>query len=139
MTLSINSRQDVKDALGLLSLSKSSSQTFEIGLLWMTWNPTIASMKGKGFRSSRPQRNHGVNPSLMSLILNGHFMICDATPIFFKGSESVWRKHAFIAGVCSMIVICSAAIILQHHEWIGWISGGISIIGVMMSGLLMGA
>ncbi|PRS49748.1 DUF5316 domain-containing protein [Bacillus sp. MZGC1] len=49
------------------------------------------------------------------------------------------KKHAFFAGVCSMIVICSAAIILQHHEWIGWISGGISIIGVMMSGLLMGA
>ncbi|MGA3881036.1 DUF5316 family protein [Bacillus pumilus] len=49
------------------------------------------------------------------------------------------KKHAFIAGVCSMIVICSAAIILQHHEWIGWVSGGISIIGIMMSGLLMGA
>jgi len=49
------------------------------------------------------------------------------------------KKHAFIAGVCSMIVICSAAIILQHHEWIGWVSGGTSIIGVMMSGLLMGA
>ncbi|MBU8639478.1 DUF5316 family protein [Bacillus pumilus] len=49
------------------------------------------------------------------------------------------NKHAFIAGVCSMIVICSAAIILQHHEWIGWISGGISMIGIMISGLLVGA
>ncbi len=29
------------------------------------------------------------------------------------------KKHAFIAGVCSMIVVSSAAIILQHHEWIG--------------------
>lgn len=38
------------------------------------------------------------------------------------------KKHAFFAGVCSMIVICSAAILLQHLEWIGFVSGGISII-----------
>jgi len=49
------------------------------------------------------------------------------------------KKHAFFAGVCSMIVICSAAFMLQHHEWIGFISGGISIIGIVMSGLLIGA
>ncbi|MFP7294536.1 MULTISPECIES: hypothetical protein [Bacillus] len=49
------------------------------------------------------------------------------------------KKHAFFAGVCSMIVICSAAILLQHLEWIGFVSGGISIIGVVMSGVLMGA
>lgn len=44
------------------------------------------------------------------------------------------KKHVFFVGVCSMIVICSAAILLQHLEWIGFISGGISIIGVVMSG-----
>ncbi|PCK23086.1 hypothetical protein CEY02_02095 [Bacillus pumilus] len=49
------------------------------------------------------------------------------------------KKHAFFAGLCSMIVICSAAIILQHHEWIGWVSGMISIIGIAVSGFLMGA
>lgn len=49
------------------------------------------------------------------------------------------KKHAFFAGVCSMIVICSAAIILQHHEWIGFVSGGIAIIGIVVSGFLMGA
>lgn len=49
------------------------------------------------------------------------------------------KKHAFFAGVCSMIVICSAAMLLQHLEWIGFVSGGISIIGVVMSGVLMGA
>ncbi|WP_251027255.1 hypothetical protein [Bacillus safensis] len=49
------------------------------------------------------------------------------------------KKHAFFAGVCSMIVICSAAILLQHLEWIKFVSGGISIIGVVMSGVLMGA
>ncbi|MCM2990004.1 DUF5316 domain-containing protein [Bacillus safensis] len=49
------------------------------------------------------------------------------------------KKHAFFAGVCSMIVICSAAIMLQHLEWIGFVSGGISIIGFVMSGVLMGA
>ncbi|MBD3859977.1 hypothetical protein IEE86_09585 [Bacillus sp. 28A-2] len=49
------------------------------------------------------------------------------------------KKHAFFAGVCSMAVICSAAIFLQHLEWIGYVSGGISIIGFVVSGFLMGA
>lgn len=49
------------------------------------------------------------------------------------------KKHVFFVGVCSMIVICSAAILLQHLEWIGFVSDGISIIGVVMSGVLMGA
>ncbi|OPX01825.1 DUF5316 family protein [Bacillus altitudinis] len=49
------------------------------------------------------------------------------------------KKHAFFVGVCSMLVICSAALILQHHEWIGFVSGGISIIAFVASGFLMGA
>lgn len=49
------------------------------------------------------------------------------------------RKKTFYAGVGSMIVICSMSFLLQHHEWIGWVSGGISIIGIVVSGFLMGA
>lgn len=71
VTLSINSRQDVKDALGLpVPEANQSSQTFEIGFVVDDVEQTIASMKEKGVSIIKePAKNHGVKPSLMSLIL----------------------------------------------------------------------
>lgn len=73
VTLSINSRQDVKDALGLpVPEANQSSQTFEIGFVVDDVDQTIASMKEKGVPIIKePVRNHGVKPSLMPLILMG--------------------------------------------------------------------
>ncbi|WP_353853799.1 DUF5316 family protein [Bacillus sp. Bos-x628] len=49
------------------------------------------------------------------------------------------NKYAFIVGTGSMLTVSIVAFILQHQEWIFMISGGISIIGILMSGLLLGA
>ncbi|MFB8733277.1 hypothetical protein ACEQPO_03010 [Bacillus sp. SL00103] len=69
--LSINSRQDVKDALGLpVPEANQSSQTFEIGFVVDDVEQTIASMKEKGFQSLKNlQKKPWGKPSLMSLIL----------------------------------------------------------------------
>lgn len=71
VTLSINSRQDVKESLGLpVPEAVSSSQTFEIGFVVDDVNETIASLKEKEYLSSRNlPRSRGDKRSVMCLIL----------------------------------------------------------------------
>ncbi|WP_144558067.1 hypothetical protein, partial [Bacillus pumilus] len=37
-----------------------------------------------------------------------------------------------------MIVIWSGSIIFEEDEWIGWVSGGMCIMGIMISGVVIG-
>lgn len=71
VTLSINSRQDVKEALGLpVPEAVSSSQTFEIGFVVDDVNETIASLKEKGVPVIKElPRSRGDKRSVMCLIL----------------------------------------------------------------------
>ncbi|MCY7533651.1 VOC family protein [Bacillus altitudinis] len=81
VTLSINSRQDVKEALGLpVSEAVSSSQTFEIGFVVDDVNETIASLKEKGVPVIKEpaKKPWGQTVSYVS-DPDGHFIeICDA-------------------------------------------------------------
>ncbi|MDM5165582.1 VOC family protein [Bacillus altitudinis] len=81
VTLSINSRQDVKEALGLpVPEVVSSSQTFEIGFVVNDVNETIASLKEKGVPVIKEpaKKPWGQTVSYVS-DPDGHFIeICDA-------------------------------------------------------------
>ncbi|MCL7874120.1 VOC family protein [Bacillus altitudinis] len=81
VTLSINSRQDVKESLGLpVSEAVSSSQTFEIGFVVYDVNETIASLKEKGVPVIKEpaKKPWGQTVSYVS-DPDGHFIeICDA-------------------------------------------------------------
>jgi len=81
VTLSINSRQDVKEALGLsVPEAVSSSQTFEIGFVVDDVNETIASLKEKGVPVIKEpaKKPWGQTVSYVS-DPDGHFIeICDA-------------------------------------------------------------
>ncbi|GAB1306349.1 VOC family protein [Bacillus altitudinis] len=81
VTLSINSRQDVKEALGLpVPEVVSSSQTFEIGFVVDDVNETIASLKEKGVPVIKEpaKKPWGQTVSYVS-DPDGHFIeICDA-------------------------------------------------------------
>ncbi|WP_342498808.1 VOC family protein [Bacillus sp. FSL R5-0820] len=81
VTLSINSRQDVKEALELpVPEAVSSSQTFEIGFVVDDVNETIASLKEKGVPVIKEpaKKPWGQTVSYVS-DPDGHFIeICDA-------------------------------------------------------------
>ncbi|KJF46399.1 VOC family protein [Bacillus altitudinis] len=81
VTLSINSRQDVKESLGLpVPEAVSSSQTFEIGFVVDDVNETIASLKEKGVHVIKEpaKKPWGQTVSYVS-DPDGHFIeICDA-------------------------------------------------------------
>lgn len=81
VTLSINSRQDVKESLGLpVPEAVSSSQTFEIGFVVDDVNETIASLKEKGVPVIKEpaKKPWGQTVSYVS-DPDGHFIeICDA-------------------------------------------------------------
>lgn len=81
VTLSINSRQDVKESLGLpVPEAVSSSQTFEIGFVVDDVNKTIASLKEKGVPVIKEpaKKPWGQTVSYVS-DPDGHFIeICDA-------------------------------------------------------------
>ncbi|MDH6595673.1 VOC family protein [Bacillus aerius] len=81
VTLSINSRQDVKETLGLpVPEAVSSSQTFEIGFVVDDVNETIASLKEKGVPVIKEpaKKPWGQTVSYVS-DPDGHFIeICDA-------------------------------------------------------------
>ncbi|MCY7631210.1 MULTISPECIES: VOC family protein [Bacillus] len=81
VTLSINSRQDVKESLGLpVPEAVSSSQTFEIGFVVDDVNETISSLKEKGVPVIKEpaKKPWGQTVSYVS-DPDGHFIeICDA-------------------------------------------------------------
>ncbi|MEC1012063.1 VOC family protein [Bacillus altitudinis] len=81
VTLSINSRQDVKEALGLpVPEAVSSSQTFEIGFVVDDVNEIIAALKEKGVPVIKEpaKKPWGQTVSYVS-DPDGHFIeICDA-------------------------------------------------------------
>lgn len=81
VTLSINSRQDVKEALGLpVPETVSSSQTFEIGFVVDDVNEIIAALKEKGVPVIKEpaKKPWGQTVSYVS-DPDGHFIeICDA-------------------------------------------------------------
>ncbi|KIL22674.1 hypothetical protein B4134_0330 [Bacillus safensis] len=81
VTLSINSRQDVKDALGLtVPDANQASQTFEIGFVVDDVEQTIASMKEKGVSIIKEpaKKPWGQTVAYVS-DPDGHFIeICDA-------------------------------------------------------------
>lgn len=81
VTLSINSRQDVKETLGLpVPEAVSSSQTFEIGFVVDDVNETIAALKEKGVPVIKEpaKKPWGQTVSYVS-DPDGHFIeICDA-------------------------------------------------------------
>lgn len=81
VTLSINSRQDVKESLGLpVPEAVSSSQTFEIGFVVDDVNETIASLKEKRVTVIKEpaKKPWGQTVSYVS-DPDGHFIeICDA-------------------------------------------------------------
>ncbi|NEU53883.1 VOC family protein [Bacillus altitudinis] len=81
VTLPINSRQDVKESLGLpVPEAVSSSQTFEIGFVVDDVNETIASLKEKGVHVIKEpaKKPWGQTVSYVS-DPDGHFIeICDA-------------------------------------------------------------
>ncbi|MEN2448774.1 VOC family protein, partial [Bacillus sp. JR_15] len=81
VTLSINSRQDVKDALGLpVPEANQSSQTFEIGFVVDDVEQTIASMKEKGVSIIKePAKKPWGQTVAYVADPDGHFIeICDA-------------------------------------------------------------
>ncbi|MCY7619692.1 VOC family protein [Bacillus sp. NMCC46] len=81
VTLSINSRQDVKDALGLpVPEANQSSQTFEIGFVVDDVDQTIASMKEKGVPIIKePVKKPWGQTVAYAADPDGHFIeICDA-------------------------------------------------------------
>ncbi|WP_144495238.1 VOC family protein [Bacillus pumilus] len=81
VTLSINSRQDVKDALGLpVPEAIQASQTFEIGFVVDDVEQTIASMKEKGVSIIKePARKPWGQTVAYVADPDGHFIeICDA-------------------------------------------------------------
>jgi len=81
VTLSINSRQDVQEALGLpVPEENISSQTFEIGFVVDDVNQTIASLKEKGVSIIKEpaKKPWGQTVAYVS-DPDGHFIeICDA-------------------------------------------------------------
>ncbi len=81
VTLSINSRQDVKEALGLpVPDANQASQTFEIGFVVDDVEQTIASMKEKGISIIKEpaKKPWGQTVAYVS-DPDGHFIeICDA-------------------------------------------------------------
>ncbi|MCY7464718.1 VOC family protein [Bacillus safensis] len=81
VTLSINSRQDVKEALGLtVPDANQASQTFEIGFVVDDVEQTIASMKEKGVSIIKEpaKKPWGQTVAYVS-DPDGHFIeICDA-------------------------------------------------------------
>ncbi|MFP7465181.1 VOC family protein [Bacillus safensis] len=81
VTLSINSRQDVKEALGLpVPETNQTSQTFEIGFVVDDVEQTIASMKEKGVPIIKEpaKKTWGQTVAYVS-DPDGHFIeICDA-------------------------------------------------------------
>lgn len=81
VTLSINSRQDVKEALGLsVPEANQASQTFEIGFVVDDVDQTIASMKEKGVPIIKEpaKKPWGQTVAYVS-DPDGHFIeICDA-------------------------------------------------------------
>lgn len=81
VTLSINSRQDVKEALGLpVPETNQTSQTFEIGFVVDDVEQTIASMKEKGVPIIKEpaKKPWGQTVAYVS-DPDGHFIeICDA-------------------------------------------------------------
>ena len=81
VTLSINSRQDVKDALGLpVPEANQASQTFEIGCVVDDVEQTIASMKEKGVSIIKePAKKPWGQTVAYVADPDGHFIeICDA-------------------------------------------------------------
>ncbi|MBU8639479.1 VOC family protein [Bacillus pumilus] len=81
VTLSINSRQDVKDALGLpVPEANQASQTFEIGFVVDDVEQTIASMKEKGVSIIKePAKKPWGQTVAYVADPDGHFIeICDA-------------------------------------------------------------
>lgn len=81
VTLSINSRQDVREALGLpIPEANSSSQTFEIGFVVDDVHQTIATLKEKGVSVIKEPETKlwGQTVAYVS-DPDGHFIeICDA-------------------------------------------------------------
>ncbi|CUB21015.1 Lactoylglutathione lyase [Bacillus safensis] len=81
VTLSINSRQDVKEALGLpVPETNQASQTFEIGFVVHDVDQTIASIKEKGVPIIKEpaKKPWGQTVAYVSNP-DGHFIeICDA-------------------------------------------------------------
>lgn len=81
VTLSINSRQDVKEALGLpVPEANQASHTFEIGFVVDDVEQTIASMKEKGVSiiNEPAKKPWGQTVAYVS-DPDGHFIeICDA-------------------------------------------------------------
>ncbi|TDU11765.1 VOC family protein [Bacillus sp. BK450] len=81
VTLAINSRQDVKEALGLpVPETNQTSQTFEIGFVVDDVEQTIASMKEKGVSIIKEpaKKPWGQTVAYVS-DPDGHFIeICDA-------------------------------------------------------------
>ncbi|MCM3037388.1 VOC family protein [Bacillus pumilus] len=81
VTLSINSRQDVKDALGLpVPEANQASQTFEIGFVVDDVEQTIAAMKEKGVSIIKePAKKPWGQTVAYVADPDGHFIeICDA-------------------------------------------------------------
>lgn len=81
VTLSINSRQDVKDALGLpVPEANQASQTFEIGFVVDDVEQTIASMEEKGVSIIKePAKKPWGQTVAYVADPDGHFIeICDA-------------------------------------------------------------
>ncbi|MBU8655858.1 VOC family protein [Bacillus pumilus] len=81
VTLSINSRRDVKDALGLpVPKANQASQTFEIGFVVDDVEQTITSMKEKGVPIIKePAKKPWGQTVAYVADPDGHFIeICDA-------------------------------------------------------------
>ncbi|MBU8697094.1 MULTISPECIES: VOC family protein [Bacillus] len=81
VTLSINSRRDVKDALGLpVPEANQASQTFEIGFVVDDVEQTIAAMKEKGVSIIKePAKKPWGQTVAYVADPDGHFIeICDA-------------------------------------------------------------